>query len=70
MLGAPHAGASSEGLLAEAVAVAAARGLVRPSQHVVCVMSVHGDLMLKVVSVDDAGRGIGASAKDWGARRA
>lgn len=67
VLGAPQAGNSSEGLLAEAVAVALRRGLVQPKQHVVCIQSQHGDLMLKVVSVDDAGRGIGASAADWGA---
>lgn len=50
-----------EGLLADAVAVAVQKGLVRAKQHVVCVLSVRGDLVLKVVSVDDIGRGIMSS---------
>ncbi|EIE21536.1 Phosphoenolpyruvate/pyruvate domain-containing protein [Coccomyxa subellipsoidea C-169] len=53
LLGAPMGGANSEQMLAEAVSVALKRGLVRAKQHVVCVLSVRGDFMLKVVSVDD-----------------
>lgn len=69
LLGAPMQGANSEGMLAEAVGAAVQRGLVRPKQHVVCVLSVRGDFVLKVVSVDDVGAGITRSAASSGAPR-
>ncbi len=66
LLGAPMQG-NTEGMLADAVAVAVKRGLVEPKQHVVCVMSMRSDLVLKVVSVDDFGRGISHSTSTTGA---
>ncbi len=59
-------GANSEQMLAEAVSVALKRGLVRAKQHVVCVLSVRGDFMLKVVSVDDVGGGMAHSLSSSG----
>lgn len=56
----------TEGMLADAVEVAVKRGLVEPKQHVVCVMSVRTDLVLKVVSVDDFGKGISHSMSTSG----
>ena len=47
MLGAPM-GANTEGLLADAVAAAAKRNLVAPGEHIVCLMAVRSDLVLKV----------------------
>lgn len=61
-------GSNSEAMLAEAVGVAVRRGLVRANQHVVCVLSVRGDFMLKVVSVDDVGAGLSKSISSAGAR--
>ncbi|BDA44759.1 probable pyruvate kinase 2, cytosolic [Coccomyxa sp. Obi] len=66
LLGAPMGGSNSEAMLAEAVGVAVRRGLVRASQHVVCVLSVRGDFMLKVVSVDDVGAGLSKSISSAG----
>jgi hypothetical protein len=57
---------NNEGMLGDAVAVAVRRGLVGPKQHVVCVMSVRNDLVLKVVSVDDFGKGITHSLSSSG----
>ncbi len=68
LLGAPMGGANSEAMLAEAVGVAVRRGLVRANQHVVCVLSMRGDFMLKVVSVDDVGAGLSKSISSAGAR--
>ena len=66
LLGAPMGGANSEAMLAEAVGAAVRRGLVRAKQHVVCVLSVRGDFMLKVVSVDDVGGGMAHSISSSG----
>ena len=68
LLGAPMGGSNSEAMLAEAVGVAVRRGLVRANQHVVCVLSVRGDFMLKAVSVDDVGAGLSKSISSAGAR--
>ncbi|KAK9908291.1 hypothetical protein WJX75_005628 [Coccomyxa subellipsoidea] len=66
LLGAPMGGANSEAMLAESVRAAVQRGLVRAKQHVVCVLSVRGDFMLKVVSVDDVGGGMAHSMSSSG----
>ena len=54
MLAAPMPG-SSDFMLTEAVRAAAARGLVEPHDHIVCLMSVRDDVVLKIVSVDEPG---------------
>ena len=57
MLAAPMPG-SSDFMLSEAVRAAAARGLVGPDDHIVCLMSVREDVVLKIVSVDSLGIGL------------
>ncbi|KAK9840140.1 hypothetical protein WJX74_004030 [Apatococcus lobatus] len=57
MLAAPMPG-SSDFMLSEAVRAAAARGLVEPNDHIVCLMSVRDDVVLKIVSVDSLGIGL------------
>ena len=57
MLAAPMPG-SSDFMLSEAVRAAAARGLVEPDDHIVCLMSVRDDVVLKIVSVDSLGIGL------------
>ncbi len=57
MLAAPMPG-SSDFMLSEAVRAAAARGLVEPHDHIVCLMSVREDVVLKIVSVDSLGIGL------------
>jgi hypothetical protein len=47
MLAAPMPG-DNDFILAEAVNVAAKRGLVKPNDHVVCLVAVRDDLVLKV----------------------
>ena len=49
---------SSDGMLAEAIAVAARKELVGPSDHVVCLLSVRDSLVLKIVSIDELGGGM------------
>jgi len=56
MLAAPMAG--SEGLLGEAIASAHGQGLVRPRQHVVCILTQKQSLVVKVVQVNEHGDGI------------
>jgi pyruvate kinase len=63
MLGAPMAGASDQ-LLAQAVGAAAARGLVGPDDHVVCILSQKDDLVVEALSVDSLGSGIKAAARE------
>lgn len=67
LLGAPMQ-QGTEGMLADAVDIAVKRGLVQAKQHIVCVMSVRNDLVLKVVSVDDFGQGISQSIATSGER--
>ena len=57
MLAAPMQG-RSDAMLSQAIAAATQRGLVEPSQHVVCVESVKDILTLKIISVDNMGRGM------------
>lgn len=54
MLAAPGAG-NNEHMLQEAVTAAAKRGLVHPHDHVVCVMSIKDNLVVKVVTMDSIG---------------
>ena len=49
---------TGEGLLGEAVAAAAAQGLVKPDACVVCILSQQRSLVVKIVQVDAAGTGI------------
>lgn len=56
LLGAPMAGASDR-LLRQAVEAAAARGLVGPNDHVVCILSQKDDLVVQALSVDSLGNG-------------
>ena len=57
MLAAPMSD-SGEGLMGEAVASAHAQGLVKPRQHVVCIMSHQGSLVVKVMQVNETGTDI------------
>lgn len=54
MLAAPSSG-SHDNMLQDAVTAAANRGLVRPNDHVVCVMSIKDSLVVKVVTMDGIG---------------
>lgn len=54
MLAAPSAG-SNDNMLQDAVTAATNRGLVRPNDHVVCVMSIKDSLVVKVVTMDGIG---------------
>ncbi|CAD7699862.1 unnamed protein product [Ostreobium quekettii] len=68
MLAAP--GPSTENALADAVAVGASKGLVKPGDMVVVVQRVHEDFVLKIVAVDDLDQptnlgGSGGGAKGW-----
>lgn len=54
MLAAPSSG-STDNMLQDAVTAAAKRGLVRPNDHVVCVMSIKDSLVVKVVTMDGIG---------------
>ena len=46
---------NNDTMLQEAVAAATKRGLVRPHDHVVCVMSIKDSLVVKVVTMDSIG---------------
>ena len=54
MLAAPSAG-SNDNMLQDAVTAATNRGLVRPNDHVVCVMSIKDSLVVQVVTMDGIG---------------
>lgn len=54
MLAAPSAG-SNDNMLQDAVTAATNRSLVRPNDHVVCVMSIKDSLVVKVVTMDGIG---------------
>lgn len=58
ILSAPGVDGSSDGMLGEAIAVAARKELVGPSDHVVCLLSVRDSLVLKIVSIDELGGGM------------
>mmetsp|Transcript_1064 Transcript_1064/g.3258 ORF Transcript_1064/g.3258 Transcript_1064/m.3258 type:complete len:747 (+) Transcript_1064:279-2519(+) len=51
LLGAPMFGGSSETLLQQAIDAAASRGLVKPHQSVVCVLSLKSDLVVEILPV-------------------
>jgi pyruvate kinase len=57
MLAAPLLG-SNDYMLQEAVDMAAKRGLVKPGGHIVAVMSMRENLVVKVVSMDGSGDGM------------
>ena len=65
MLAAPMAGAGDT-LLSQVLSMAVKRGLVRPKQHVVCVLSMRGDLVLNVCQVDDKGSGLQSNLASLG----
>lgn len=54
MLAAPMPG-NNDHMMHEAVTAAAKRGLLQPRDHVVCVMSIKENLVVKVVTMDDVG---------------
>ena len=57
---------SSDGMLSEAITIAAKRGLVEPHDHVVCLLAVKESLVVKIISVDGLGRGMVSSRKgEW-----
>ena len=59
MLSAPMSGGSgNEGLMSEAIASAHSRGLLKPLQYVVCIMSQQGSLVVKVMQANESGTGI------------
>ena len=66
MLAAPTAGAGDT-LLSQVLSAAVQRGLVKAKQHVVCVLSVRGDLVLNVCQVDDRGAGLQSNLASLGA---
>ena len=57
ILSAPNVDGSSDGMLAEAIAIAAKKDLVGPTDHVVCLMSIKDSLVLKIVSIDELSGG-------------
>lgn len=57
MLAAPMLG-SNDYMLHEAVDMAGKRGLVQAGGHIVCVMSLRDNLVVKVVSMDGTGGGM------------
>lgn len=57
LLGAPMQGLSDQ-MLGQAITAAAARNLVGPHDHVVCVLSVKETLVVESLSVDSLGTGI------------
>ena len=65
MLAAPMAGAGDT-LLSQVLSMAVKRGLVKAKQHVVCVLSVRGDLVLNVCQVDDQGSGLQSNLASLG----
>eukprot|EP00891_Asterochloris_glomerata_P008068 jgi/Astpho2/8068/e_gw1.00120.16.1_t len=58
MLAAPVPG-NSDVMLEEAVKAAASKGFCKASAHIVCVLSMGGNLVLKVVTMDSQGKGMG-----------
>ena len=65
MLAAPMAGAGDT-LLSQVLSMAVKRGLVKAKQHVVCVLSVRGDLVLNVCQVDEKGSGLQSNLASLG----
>lgn len=65
MLAAPMAG-SGDSMLGQVLSAAVKRGLVKPKQHVVCVLSMRGDLVLNVCQVDERGAGLQSNLASYG----
>ena len=65
MLAAPMAGAS-DSMLNQVLNAAVKRGLVKAKQHVVCVLSSRGDLVLNVCQVDERGAGLKSNLASLG----
>ena len=63
ILSAPSVDGSSDGMLGEAIIIAAKRGLVEPNDHVVCLLAVKDNLVVKIISVDGLGQGMVNSKK-------
>lgn len=63
ILSAPSVDGSSDGMLGEAIMIAAKRGLVEPHDHVVCLLAVKDNLVVKIISVDGLGQGMVSSKK-------
>lgn len=63
ILSAPSVDGSSDGMLGEAILIAAKRGLVEPNDHVVCLLAVKDNLVVKIISVDGLGQGMVSSKK-------
>ena len=63
ILSAPSIDGSSDGMLGEAIIIAAKRGLVEPNDHVVCLLSLKDNLVVKIISVDGLGQGMVSSKK-------
>jgi len=57
-LAAPLAQGAGDDLLEEAICVASARGLIRPNQYAVAIMSQKGGLVVKIVQSNATGDGI------------
>lgn len=68
MLAAPMAGAS-DSMLNQVLNAAVVRGLVKAKQHVVCVLSSRGDLVLNVCQVDERGAGLKSNLASLGEQR-
>ena len=68
MLAAPLAGAS-DSMLNQVLNAAVKRGLVKAKQHVVCVLSSRGDLVLNVCQVDERGAGLKSNLASLGEQR-
>ena len=51
-------GSAGDALLNDAIAMSAHNGLVAPRDHVVVVHMVHDAFIVKIVSLDETGRGI------------
>ena len=68
MLAAPMAGAS-DSMLNQVLNAAVKRGLVKAKQHVVCVLSSRGDLVLNVCQVDERGAGLKSNLASLGELR-
>ncbi len=63
ILSAPSVDGSSDGMLGEAISVAARRGLVEAHDHVVCLLAVKENLIVKIISIDGLGNGMVSSKK-------
>lgn len=63
ILSAPSVDGSSDGMLSEAILIAAKRGLIEPHDHVVCLLAVKESLVVKILSIDGLASGKVSSKK-------